>query len=256
MVCPVGATEDLLAPLRDQLADAAVLLDYDGTLAPIVPDPVDAVPLPGVVEALVALHARGALVAVLSGRPVSFLDEHVPSEIAAFGLYGLERRVGGVVHADPAAEAWRSVIDEVAARAAAALPAEVVEHKGLSLTLHVRRHPELADQARGFAAEAAASAGLEVRPAKQSAELHPPVAVDKGTLVDELVVGRRAACFIGDDVGDLPAFAALDRFAASGGHAVRVLVRTEETAPELEGRADVEVAGPEGVLTVLRSLLA
>jgi trehalose 6-phosphate phosphatase len=254
-VTPVGATDELLAPLHDHPSSSAVLLDFDGTLAAIVDDPAAARPLPGAVDLLLAIRARGTLVAVVSGRPVSFLAGHVPPAIALFGLYGLERRIHGAVVADPRAAVWRPVVDEVAELADAAFPEEgIVERKGLSLTLHFRRHPERADEGQAWAAEAARSSGLAARPAKMSIELHPPVAADKGTVVDELVVGRSAACFVGDDLGDAPAFDAMDRFAAAGGHAVRVLVRTPETAPELVPRADLEVDGPLGTLALLQTL--
>ena len=49
-------------------------MDFDGTLAAIVPDPRDAVPLPGVPELLADLATEFALVAVISGRPTSFLS--------------------------------------------------------------------------------------------------------------------------------------------------------------------------------------
>ena len=92
----------------------------------------------------------------------------------------------------------------------------VVESKGLSLTLHYR-HPSRARPAVAeWARQQAARSGLEVRPAKMSVELHPPIAADKGTAVEELVAGLAAVCFVGDDRGDLPAYDALDRLAAPG----------------------------------------
>jgi trehalose 6-phosphate phosphatase len=251
----VGATDGLLAPLRDDPGNAAVLLDFDGTLAPIVDDPATARPVPGVVEVLTELRSGGRLVAVLSGRPVAFLAAHLPSEIAVFGLYGLERRVDGEVRVDDSAAAWQPMVDAAVVQGRAELSSGIeVEHKGLSLTLHFRRHPGLGAEAEAWAAAVSAESGLVSRPAKKSIELHPPVPVDKGSVVDELVAGRRSACFIGDDIGDLPAFDALDRFEAAGGYAVRVLVRTSETAAELEGRADLEVDGPPGALALLRSI--
>ena len=120
--------------------------------------------------------------------------------------------------------------------------------------MHVRRRPDLTDAVETWALETAAATGLVVRPAKRSVELHPPVAHDKGSVLDELTVGLRAACFIGDDIGDLPAFDALDRFAASGGHALRVLVETDESVPSLVARADRTVASPTAAVTFLRSL--
>ncbi len=90
-----------------------------------------------------------------------------------------------------------------------------------------------------------------------SVELHPPVAVDKGTAVEALVAVPviRAVCFLGDDVGDLPAYDALDRLAAVGVHALRVAVRSAEAPPALLERADVVVEGPAGAVAFLEDLL-
>jgi trehalose 6-phosphate phosphatase len=253
----VGSPADpLLAPLRDHPADGAVLVDFDGTLAPIVLEADQAVPLPGVVEALSALRAVFRVVAVVSGRPVEFLQRHLPAELTLCGLYGLEQADGGVVRQHPAAAGWQEVIDEAARRTSTEGPAGVdIEHKGLSLTLHVRRRPELTEVVSAWADDLAATTGLVPRPAKMSVELHPPVAVDKGTVVSELVAGAMAACYLGDDVGDLPAFAALDRLASRGLHTVKVVVRTDDVAPEMLEQADLAVDGPAGALDLLRSLL-
>jgi trehalose 6-phosphate phosphatase len=251
---PVAAS---LEPFRAAPRDAAVLVDYDGTLAPIVLDPALAVPLPGVADTLLALHARFAEVAVVSGRPVAFLADQLPAALPLCGLYGLEQRRDGAVVEHPLAVGWRPRIDAVVAEATAELPPGVdVEPKGLSLTLHFRRHPEVADQARAWAATAARRAGLEVRTAKMSLELHPPVAVDKGTVVEELVGDLGLACYVGDDEGDLAAFDGLDRLAARGCTTLRVAVTTAESSPALLARADLQVRGPDGALELLRALLA
>lgn len=245
-----------LAPFRAAPGQAAVLLDFDGTLAPIVEDPASAVPLPAVAATLEGLRQRYAVVAVVSGRPVAFLVRHLPPGLTLCGLYGLEQRRGGVLSEHPQAAGWRSTIDAVAADAARSLPTDVeVEHKGLSLTLHFRRHPEHATTTGVWAAEAANVAGLHVRPAKMSLELHPPVTVDKGTVVDELTEGLSLACYVGDDAGDLPAFDALDRLAARGGTVLRVAVETTESSAPVLARADVRVSGPEGALDLLQALL-
>jgi trehalose 6-phosphate phosphatase len=247
---------DALAALRDDPARAGVFVDFDGTLSPIVLDPDSARPLPGAVDLLVALSARLGCLAVVSGRPVAFLLRHLPPEVDAVGLYGLEARRGGVLVEHPDAAAWRTAVDEAVAAAVDGLPTGVeVEHKGLSLTLHTRAHPELAEAAAAWAAEAAGRTGLEPRRAKHSVELHPPVAVDKGTVVDELAAGLTAITYLGDDAGDLSAFAALDRFAAAGGTAVRVAVTSEEVPQALLDAADLEVEGPEGCLALLATLL-
>lgn len=251
----MGEVAELVAALRADPARTAILLDFDGTLAPIVDDPARAVPLPAAPEILTALHATYRRVAIVSGRPVAYLQAHLAAGPELVGLYGLERSRGGAVEVHPDAVAWRRTVDDLAAEAAGVLPAELVEHKGLSLTLHVRPRPELASTVDAWAAAAAARSGLHVRRARMSAELHPPVDADKGTVVDGLLDGCAAACFIGDDVGDLPAFDALDRFAASGGTAFRVVVESAETDPSLLARADAVVAGPLAVVALLRSLL-
>jgi trehalose 6-phosphate phosphatase len=111
-------------------------------------------------------------------------------------------------------------------------------------------------QVRGWADAEAAGSGLDVRAAKASVELHPPVATDKGTVIEGLADGLRTACYLADDLGDLPGYDGLDRLAARGVHAARVAVRGPETPPAVLDRADVVVDGPEGAVGLLRDLLA
>lgn len=243
-----------LLPLAGAPGRAGVLSDFDGTLALIVDDPGAAAPLPGVVDVLGRLARRFAVVAVVSGRPVAYLLQRVAIEgVQLSGLYGLERARAGQVVADVLADAWRPVVGATAVRAVDAFPG-AVEEKGLSLTLHFRTTPGLEPEVRAWASEEAARSGLVVRSAKASLELHPPVALDKGSVVDELAVGLEAVCYLADDVGDLPAYAALDRLAAAGIATAKVAVRTSESPPEILLRADVVVDGPEGALALLQAL--
>jgi trehalose 6-phosphate phosphatase len=245
---------DVLDALRDAPLASAVCTDFDGTLAAIVDDPAAARPTVGAAAALASLADRYAVVAVVSGRPVAFLVEHLPASIELRGLYGLEAVSGGVRTDHPDAAGWREVVATVAADAAARLPSALVESKGLSLTLHYRTDPDLAGAMQAFAAEAAARTGLTLRSARKSVELHPPLAVDKGTVVADLAAGLEAVCFIGDDAGDLDAFDALDRLAQAGTATARVAVRSPEAPAGLLERADLVVDGPAGVVALLRSL--
>lgn len=247
----------LVAVLRTAPARTAILLDFDGTLAPIVDDPARAIPLGGVTDALRTLGRTYRRVAVISGRPVRYLQDHLPSSLALVGLYGLEEVRDGEILTHPDAHGWRGTIDEVATRARTELPEAVgVEHKGLSLTLHVRQSPDLVRVVDGWATAAAARTGLFVRRARMSAELHPPIDADKGTAVRALLTDIDVACFVGDDVGDVPAFDALDAHEAAGGTAVRFVVDSPELDPALRDRADVLLDGPPAVLAVLRALIA
>jgi trehalose 6-phosphate phosphatase len=227
-----------------------VLTDFDGTLAPIVDDPAAAAPLPGTQEVLGRLAGMVGAFAVVSGRPVAYLRSRLGDDLHLVGLYGLERWDGAEATEAPEATAWRAAVEAATARAEAAFPG-AVEAKGLSLTLHTRTRPELAQEVRAWADGEATATGLVVRTAKASVELHPPVKLDKGTVVERLAAGMGAACFLGDDVGDLPAFDALDRLAAAGLVTARIAVRTEESPPAMLSRADLVVDGPAGALALL-----
>src|SRR5690606_13637583 len=89
-VAGVAHLDELLAPLTADPSRAGVLCDFDGSLAPIVEDPAAARPVDGAVDALAALAERYAVVAVISGRPVSFLRTVLPESLRLVGLYGLE----------------------------------------------------------------------------------------------------------------------------------------------------------------------
>jgi trehalose 6-phosphate phosphatase len=251
----VEAWSAAFGPVLADPMSAAILTDFDGTLSPIVTDPLAAAPLPGAVEVLQALAERLALVGVVSGRPVAYLRSQLGDELWLSGLYGLEAFVDGSVIELPGVADWREVVTRAAARAAEAF-GDAVEPKGLSLTVHFRARPELGPEVRAWADEEATRSGLVVRAAKASIELHPPVPADKGSVVEHAAAGLRSVCFLGDDVGDLPAFAALDRLAAAGVHTVKVAVSTEEAPVAVLEGADVVVDGPQGALALLEWLAA
>jgi trehalose 6-phosphate phosphatase len=240
-------------------ARTALFLDFDGTLAAIVADPRDARPLPGVPTLLSDLAEEFELVAVISGRPTSFLSEALgpPAGVVLAGLYGLERALQGPEH-----DAWAHVIDEVVAEAEATAPPGVyVEPKGLTVTLHWRQAPAQKEWVVAFAERAAAKYDLLVHQGRHERELRPPLEVDKGTVVRSLAAefsGRldNAAAF-GDDIGDLPVFEALADLTASDGtplYTVRVAAVDSESPRQVADAADVTVAGATGAVALLRTL--
>jgi trehalose 6-phosphate phosphatase len=251
----VVASPALLAPLLADPGSAGVFCDFDGTLSPIVDEPASARPLPGVRNALGALARSYAVVAVVSGRPVDFLESLVPDDVVVSGLYGLEQLHRGVRTDLAGGGNWREVIEHVAAASRSqGPPGMFVESKGLSLTLHYRTTPELAEEVAAWAALQASRSGLSVRPARMSVELHPPVASDKGTAIATLATGLSAVLYVGDDLGDLPAYAELDRLAAAGVETVKVAVSSDEAPADLLAAADLVVEGPAGALALLRAL--
>ena len=241
MPLPDGAAS-LLAPLRRDPARTALLCDFDGTLAPIVEDPAEARPLAGTAELLERLAGRFAVVAVVSGRPAAFLADRMSGpggpdrRVQLVGLYGMES-VGpdGRVRPDKRVAPWLPVVAGAAERLAGDAPAGVlVEVKGPAVAVHWRRAPDAGPWAVARTSEEAARTGLVAHPGRLSVELRPPLDIDKGTVVRALTEGCTAACFLGDDLGDLPAFAELARRASGDGVAtVGVAVRDVETAPEV-----------------------
>lgn len=256
-----AAVASFIGAVLDHPARAAVLTDFDGTLSPIVDDPAGARPLPEVPAVLAAVAQRVGRAAVISGRPVQYLidalGEAADSGLILSGSYGLERYEKGMRAVHDEALAWVPAVDALADLADAQAPEGVyVERKGLSVTIHVRPAPQHLEWARQWAIAQSHDSGLALHDARMSFELRPPVHIDKGTIAAELVSGVDAACFLGDDVGDLPAFDALDRAEAEGVHVLRVGVRSSEIPEGIAARADLLVPGPEGALSFLRSLIS
>jgi trehalose 6-phosphate phosphatase len=248
-----------LRPLADQPDRAAVLLDFDGSLAGIVDDPAAATVLPEARDALDALVGRISLVAVVSGRPVQVLAEALALDgIELVGQYGLERRVDGRIVVDGRVAPYVDAVAAAADEAERELPGLLVERKaGVAVTVHWRTAPERDTDAAARVDELARRHGLVTYATRMARELRPPIPVDKGTAVETLLApGFFAACFAGDDRGDLPAFDALDRAEEQGHltHAARIGVASSESPPELIERSDVVVDGPGALAVVLAAL--
>jgi trehalose 6-phosphate phosphatase len=249
-------TGDPLAPLRRDPATAGIFSDFDGTLSPIVDDPELAEPVAGVPALLAELARRYAVVAVVSGRPVAFLAARLPASVLLAGLYGLEVQRHGELQIDPEAERWRAAVSAAVIRLrAVAPPGVLVEPKGLSVTFHYRTNPSLEPQVMALAQEVAAATGLVARVGRKSVELLPPIQADKGRVIAKWASPLRAACYLGDDLGDVAAFRALDQLAARGIGTARIAVRSDEAPAELLHAADVIVDAPEGAAALLRTLL-
>ncbi|HTO01865.1 MAG TPA: trehalose-phosphatase [Microthrixaceae bacterium] len=248
--------EARIAIVESEIAHALIATDFDGTLAPILADPNAVEPIPGARETLERLADSAAEVAIISGRPVSFLSRFFPSGVTIVGLYGLESWRDGELAYHSNSGVWRETMADVATAARLQGPeGMLVELKGLSITLHYRQHPELADAVEEYSKVAAESAGLRRRPARMSYELHPPIDEDKRTVLLRLAAAHSGpVTYVGDDVGDLPAFTALDELAEQGRTVLRAAVASDEMPEELRERADVLVTGQGSALELLQRL--
>jgi trehalose 6-phosphate phosphatase len=235
-------TDALLARIAEAPRETALFVDYDGVLAPIVPRPEDAVPLPEAVDELRRLAGRYALVAVISGRDGDDVRARVGVDgVVYVGSHGLEL--------DPEAERWRERVAEFAKTVS--WPAE---RKRYSVAFHYRQAIDEEDARRELEliAERARAAGLVPRFGRKVLEILPPLVANKGTAVRTLLERDELtrALVAGDDTTDLDAFAALDGLAV----AVRVAIVTDEGPRELRERADVVVEGPRALVELLRKL--
>jgi trehalose 6-phosphate phosphatase len=235
---------EVLAPLAAAPGRSALVLDVDGTLAPIAPRP-ELARVPAETRAeLARLAERYLLVACVSGRAGDDARRLVGVEgIELVGNHGLEL--------DPRAH---DLAEELAAfRAAVGLP---VEDKTLSLTYHYR---EAEDEAAARAeleevARRAREAGFDARWGRKVLEIRPSVEAHKGTAVRALVErsGARLGLYAGDDTTDLDGFAGLRSLGLE--HAVCIAVASDEGPAELREAADLVVAGPEELAGLLRLL--
>jgi trehalose 6-phosphate phosphatase len=234
-------SETLLAALVESPSEAAIMLDVDGTLAPIVARP-ELARVPDETRAeLRRLVGRYALVACISGRTAEDARKIVGVGGPVYvGVHGLELA--------PEAERWRGPLHEFAE--SVDWP---VEDKGLAVVFHYREadDEEAALTAlRGVAARAEAL-GLQTQFGRKVLEVRPPVEADKGTAVRALLVerGLRRALYAGDDTTDLDAFRGLDGLDVS----VRVAVASREGPRELREAADIVVNSPVELAELLRT---
>jgi trehalose 6-phosphate phosphatase len=234
---------DLLDRFAEDPGQAALFLDVDGVLAPIVPRPEDArVPEETRAE-LRRLNERYALVACISGRASVEAQRIVGiSELVYVGNHGLEL--------DREAAGWGERLQRFLADVA--WPA--TENKQLTASLHYRgsQDESAARAALEDVKRRAELAGFVARFGRKVLEVLPPLDVNKGTAVRHLLAERnlRRALYAGDDTTDLDGFRALEGLEL----AVRVAVSSDEGPRELREAADIVVGDPLEFVSLLRRL--
>ncbi len=255
-----------LEPLRADPPRAAILLDVDGTLAPIVRHADDAhVPEPTRVP-LIAIAKRYGLVACVSGRRAATARRIVSlGSITYVGNHGAEILRGGstAVELDPEMAAWAQRVQDFAARAWTGDMHRLRvrgEDKDAIAAFHWRGAPDevAAEAAVRELAQRAEEAGFLVHWGRKVLEVRPPVEMHKGKGIERLLRESdvEMALYAGDDRTDLDAFRTLRELVAAGelGGAVCVGVADEETPAAIAEEADVVVEGPLGVRALLEAL--
>ena len=260
---------EALAPLTDDPQRAALFLDIDGVLAPIVERAEDA-HVPERSSRLIAtIGRRYGCVACVSGRSAAEARRLVGvGGIHYAGSHGVELLDphAGEPRLAPAVAEKAGLVRSFAERRTGDRDLRTlrvrVEDKGAIFAFHWRGAPDEDAAMRRVQdlAEDAVGAGLHIHWGRKVLELRPPVPIDKGQAV--LALARqdrtRAALFAGDDTTDLDGFAVLDTLLAGDelAAAVRVGVRSDEAPREIVERADLVVDGVEGFAHVLAALAA
>jgi trehalose 6-phosphate phosphatase len=239
----VAAGTALLERLAAEPEKAALFLDFDGVLAPIVSRPDDAAAPPETRSELERLVGRYALVSVVSGRSGDDVRRRVGVEgVLCIGSHGLE--------IDPEAPRWRPRIRAFAAETGW----PDTELKDLTVSFHFRNADDEGEAVRALEAVAdrARAEGLTARFGRKVLEVLPPLDSNKGEAVRRLLAdtGARRALVAGDDTTDLDSFHAVDGLEL----AVRVAVAADESPALLRDAADVVVGSTEEFLELLRAL--
>jgi len=265
-VPPVETISEALRPLTERPDEAAVLCDIDGTLAPIVDRAEEATVPEGTSRLLGRIARRYRVVACISGRGSAEARRIVGvGGIAYAGAHGAELLLPGQAQAElvPAFATWADRVRDFAFGKDSAQLRTMrvrIEDKGAIVAFHWRGARDEAaalTQIQAIAGEAE-SAGFLTHWGRKVLEIRPPVPIDKGQAVRELLrqTPVRTAVFGGDDATDLDVFDVLRDLCSEGmlETAVCVGVRSDEGPPAIVERAGLVVDGTAGFVQVLEVL--
>lgn len=266
-VSPAATLVEALEPIRSDPGQSAVLLDIDGTLAPIVRHAADAHVPEATRSLLIEIARRYGVVGCVSGRRAAIARQIVAiGTIAYIGNHGGELLRPRAIRpeVDPELAAWAARVSEFGGRVYTAEVERIrvrYEDKGAIAAFHWRGAPDeraAESAARQIAARAEAE-GFAVHWGRKVVEVRPPVAFDKGLGIAALLRSApvAAALYVGDDTTDLDAFRGLRAMVESGelASALCAAVSSDEAPPELAREADLTVDGPAGVRGLLEALL-
>lgn len=240
-----------------------LVTDMDGTISYIVSQPDAAQITPLSRELLEALAACIPLVAVVSGRAVTDVHWRVGLPgVVYVGNHGLEKWVSGRVEISPEALPYRpaleAAIEDIRQRS---LPGMVMDDKGATFTLHYRQtvNPTLTGEAFWpVIAEIAGRHGLECFQGRMVFELRPPLRIDKGSALRQLVDEHQldAVVYLGDDTTDVDALRAARELRGSGAcYALGIGVQSDDVPPAVIEAADLLASGVSDVEAFMAWLL-
>lgn len=240
---------------------SGLITDVDGTISRIVSDPASARIDSEIVDSVTELIQHLSLVALLSGRSIGQLQEIVDIDgLVYVGNHGMERWEAGRTTLVPGVadyqERMTTVLSQI--RREVSLQGVIVEHKGITATIHYRLCPDHSAARRAILSaslDAASAANLRVSEGRKSVNILPNIPFDKGTAAEMLVLDRRleGVIYLGDDSTDVDAFRALRRLADSRTCQVLLVgVCVPESPYELHAEADFCLPGVDAVAIFLQ----
>ena len=240
-----------------------LITDVDGTISKTAPTPQEAEVSPICRQYLSTLCNHLDLVAAISGRPAIKAKNMIKIDRMVYiGNHGLERWTEGHSELKKDVKTYSKVIKAVIEELTPLLSIEGIriENKGITATIHYRlcSHPELAERDILVALEDSTQAKrLQIMPGKMSINLLPPVAVNKGTAVLELIqeYSLQGGIYMGDEITDIDAFRAIHtacRDLDFQGFAIGIT--SQEMPKELVTEADFTLNGINDVERFLKWL--
>lgn len=253
---------ETVARFRKDPGSSGFILDFDGTLSPVVSDPSTASMVAGADSVLRDLVSRYAVVAMVSGRRAQDVAERVAVRgLRYIGLHGGEEYLDGEVKQPPDAEDLKRQAASLAQDAAALIESEGlrgcrVERKDMAVSLHFRNaeDPGAGDILLAWAQEHEPSEGFKMALGRKVIEFRP-VGFSKASAVEAVVGehGLRQLLVAGDDLTDVEA---MRRAGDMGGlTALRVGVGSAEAPAGLSDQTEVMVGSSEELLQFLRLFL-
>lgn len=259
----IAAMQAIMARPRQTM----IGMDFDGTLAPIIDDPESAYADPAAVKALAELGPLVGSIVIITGRPAEtavrlgrFADTPGLESMVVLGQYGVERwdADSGEFSVPPDPEEITRVSEELPSLLdGLGLGDARVEHKGRAIGVHTR---ELDDPGDAFdqllqpLTDLAERHHLQIEPGKNVLEIRA-TGIDKGDALRRVVAEKhpRQVIFAGDDLGDLPAFRAVEQLRSEGVDGLLICSASHEE-DALTPMSDLVLDGPAGVAAWLSRL--
>jgi len=238
-----------------------LITDVDGTISQTAPTPQQARVSPLCHRYLSTLCEHLALVAAISGRPALEIKNMINiDDMVYIGNHGLERWVKGRSEFQKDAKDYSMVIKNAIRKLAPLLSIEgiSIENKGVTATIHYRLCPEpqLAEtEILNAVATLSQAENLRVIKERMAIDILPPVEVNKGTAILDLIqeYNLQGGIYLGDDLTDVDAFKAIHVACHDlGFQGFAIGITSQEMPEELVAETDFTLNGISDVEDFLR----